>query len=175
MKITDVRSRLVRANPARSWIFIEVETDDGIVGVGEASNSGGGAALLIARAVEILREDLPNTDFSDGLIGQDPAHIERIWQQIYRRFTALGSRGLATAVISGIDAALWDIKGKALGRPVYDLLGGPVRDDVPLYTHVAHADDPAAAARHARSLVDEGYSALKTDPFSAEMGANHRR
>ncbi|MCH8103068.1 MAG: mandelate racemase/muconate lactonizing enzyme family protein [Chloroflexi bacterium] len=175
MKITDVRARLVRAHPERTWVFVEIDTDEGITGVGEATNSGGGGAILIARAIEILRNDLPNTDFSDGLVGQDPSHIERIWQNTYRRFTALGSRGLATAALSGIDSALWDIKGKALGKPVYDLLGGPVRDTVPLYTHVGHADDPVAAAREARELVDEGFKALKTDPYAATMRSLHRR
>ena len=175
MKITDVRASLVRAHPDRTWVFVEIDTDEGITGVGEATNAGGGGAILIARAIEVIRNDLPNTDFSDGLIGQDPSHIERIWQNTYRRFTALGSRGLATAALSGIDSALWDIKGKALGKPVYDLLGGPVRDSIPLYTHVGHSDDPAAAAREARELVDEGFSALKTDPYSATMRISHRR
>ncbi|NQW17368.1 MAG: mandelate racemase/muconate lactonizing enzyme family protein [Chloroflexi bacterium] len=175
MKITDIRARLVKAQAGRTWVFVEIDTDEGITGVGEATNSGGGGAIMVARAIEVLRNDLPGTDFSEGLIGQDPSHIERIWQQVYRRFGALGSRGFPTAVLSGIDAALWDIKGKALGKPVYDLLGGPLRESIPLYTHVAHPDDPVAAAKHARQLVDEGYVALKTDPYSAEMGSQHRR
>jgi len=93
---------------------VEIDTNEGITGVGEASQVGGGSAILIARAIEVRRNDLPNTDFSDGLVGQDSSHIERIWQNTYCRFTALGSRGLQTAAISGIDMALWDIKGKAL-------------------------------------------------------------
>jgi len=77
------------------------------------------------------------------VIGQDPANIEEIWQLIYRRHLRIGGRGPISAVISGIDIALWDIKGKALGVPVYQLLGGPVRDHVPLYTHVHDARQAA--------------------------------
>ena len=101
MKIVDLRVHLVQPVPNRTWVFVEVETDEGITGVGEATNAGGGGALVVGRAYEMLREDIPGFDFSDGLIGQDASHIERIWQQVYRRFGTLGSRGLATTLCSG--------------------------------------------------------------------------
>lgn len=174
MKIVDIRPHLTRVDGRRTWVFVEVVTDEGIVGIGESTNAGGGGAYLIGRTYEMFKEDL-SSDFSTALVGQDPNHIERIWQQIYRRFTALGSRGFPTAVIAGLDMALWDIKGKALGRPVYDLLGGPVRDRVPVYSHVGHLDDIDAAVADARGQVKAGYEALKLDPFSPEMGKKHRR
>ena len=71
----------------------------------------------------------------DSLLGKDPFEIESIWQQNYRRYTYLGPRGLPTVALSGIDIALWDIKGKALGVPVYELLGGRTRDKVVCYPH----------------------------------------
>ncbi|MBI4219299.1 MAG: mandelate racemase/muconate lactonizing enzyme family protein [Chloroflexi bacterium] len=174
MKITDIRAWLTRVDPGRTWVFVEVDTDEGITGIGESTNAGGGGAYLIGRTYEMFKRDL-SSDFSDAIVGQDPNEIERIWQQVYRRFTALGSRGFPTAVIAGLDMALWDIKGKATGRPVYDLLGGPVRDRILLYTHVAYADDVGRAVEDARSQVAEGYTALKLDPFSPEMGKKHRR
>ena len=79
---------------------------------------------------------------------------------------------LVTRVISGIDMALWDIKGKALGRPVYDLLGGKLRDSIQLYTHF-RPTNPDDSAAHAKQLVAEGYTAMKTDPFAPEMAPYH--
>ncbi|HIF11448.1 MAG TPA: mandelate racemase/muconate lactonizing enzyme family protein [Dehalococcoidia bacterium] len=175
MKITDIKVWPTRVVENRSWIFIEVNTDEGITGFGEATNSGGGGVIMVARMVELIRDTVEGADFAEGLIGQDANDIERIWQNLYRRFTTLGPRGLVTSVISGVDMALWDIKGKALGVPVYELLGGKVRDSIQLYTHVSNQADPVAAAHHARELVDMGHTALKTDPFSPEMGQHHRR
>ncbi len=175
MKITDLRVYLTRAGTGRTWVFVEVDTDEGITGLGEATNSGGGGALVVGRALEMLKNDLEGHDFSDGLVGEDPEHIDSIWHRIYRRFGTLGSRGFATTLASGIDMALWDIKGKALDRPVYDLLGGPVRESVPLYSHVAPADDIEACVADARRQVALGYEALKLDPFSPEKRKHHRR
>ena len=174
MKITDLKVWLTR--PAgRTWVFLQIDTDEGISGVGEASSPGGGGSILVGRTIRLLKEASYTGEFRDTLIGENPMDIDRLWHKVYRRFTALGSRGLPTAVVSGIDIALWDIKGKALGRPVYDILGGKFRDKVLLYTHVNPSKGPKAAADHAKRLVAEGYTALKTDPFSEEMGPQHRR
>jgi galactonate dehydratase len=167
MKITDVKVYPVRPDLPTSpgalqvgWVFVQVETDEGITGLGECTNWPRKGNILVAQAVQTIKE---------SLIGQDPSHIERIWRELYRSYTYLGSRGLITAVISGIDIALWDIKGKALGRPIYDLLGGPVRDGLLLYTH-PESGTPEVVAESARQQVEEGYTAVKTDPFVNEMG-----
>ncbi|MGB1749841.1 MAG: mandelate racemase/muconate lactonizing enzyme family protein, partial [Dehalococcoidia bacterium] len=176
MKITDLRVCLTRpGNSNRSWVFVEIDTDEGITGVGESTNSGGGGALVVGRAYEMLKNDLEGQDFSEGLVGLDPRDIDAIWHRIYRRFGTLGSRGFGTTLASGIDMALWDIKGKALGRPVWDLLGGKMRDEVPIYSHIAPADDIDACVADAKEQVALGYQALKLDPFSPEMGKHHRR
>ncbi|MDF0603742.1 mandelate racemase/muconate lactonizing enzyme family protein [Psychromarinibacter sp. C21-152] len=131
---------------SRCWLFLEIETDEGITGVGECSGW--------PRAVETAI-----TDLSHVLVGQDPAHIDRLWAQCYRAMMGHGLTGTVGAgALSGIEMALWDIKGKLLGAPVWQLLGGAIRERIPVYGH-AHTADEALA------LKDLGYSALKT-PFT---------
>jgi galactonate dehydratase len=95
-------------------------------------------------------------EFATMLIGEDPNLIERHWQRMHRHGFWHGGVILGSAV-SGIEQALWDLKGKRLGVPVYDLLGGPTRQRVRLYTHV-HGATPEAASEHALELVARGYS-----------------
>lgn len=163
MKIADIRIHVVApvgrvqlADGERlSWLFVEVVTDEGLTGIGECSNWPGNGNAIVRRAVEVVAE---------RLIGMDPTRIEDIWQAIFGRFTYLGSRGLITTVMSGIDIALWDLRGKMLGQPIFRLLGGPVRDAIDLYTHPQGVDDDAFVADAAR-LASEGFRALKLDPF----------
>ena len=171
MKITDVKPILTRpsddyARAGRTWTFIKVETDEGISGVGEATNYPGGGSLVIGNTVKAVRE---------ALIGENPFDIDRIWHKIFRRYTYLGSRGMVTAVISGIDIALWDIKGKALSRPVYDLLEGSFRDSIPLYANgwFGGCKTPDDFAQAAKDTVAKGYAAVKFDPFAFEMEPYH--
>ncbi|MBL06402.1 MAG: mandelate racemase [Chloroflexi bacterium] len=176
MKITDLRVYLTRPkNSTRSWLFVEIDTDEGITGTGESTNSGGGGALVLAHTYNMMKNDLEGQDFSEGLIGEDPSNIDYIWHKIYRRFGTLGSRGFATTLASGIDMALWDIKGKALNRPVWDLLGGKVREKIPVYSHVGFLDKIETAVSDAVRQVNLGYKALKLDPFMPEMKKHHRR
>ncbi|UDM52719.1 galactonate dehydratase [Cupriavidus sp. MP-37] len=133
---------------APRWQFLKIETDEGVSGWGEPIVEG--RAETTAAAVEEL---------SDHLIGKDPRHIEDLFQVMYRGGFYRGGPVLSSA-ISGIEQALWDIKGKVLGIPVYELLGGPVRNKVRLYAHV-RGDSPEEYAANARQLVEAGYTALK--------------
>jgi galactonate dehydratase len=163
VKIVDVRVHVVIPHgdihlvegSALGWVFVEVETDDGLVGVGECSNWPRQGNAIVARTIDLLKQNV---------IGKDPRQIEAIWIDLFRGSTYLGPRGLVTTVISGIDIALWDLKGQALGRPIWDLLGGKVRDAVPLYTHPG-GGDPDEAVRNTRELVEQGFDAVKFDPF----------
>jgi galactonate dehydratase len=145
----------------RQYVFVQVDTDEGITGWGEVTTYPGPVANKAVCAM--LRELAPL------LIGDDATRIEATWQKIFRAFTYMGTRGATTAVTSGVDIALWDIRGKALGLPIYDLLGGPVRDTIPLYTHFPYASDPQEAARNAMVPVEDGHRAIKTDPFFEGM------
>ena len=124
MKITNVESIPVW-NGQRNFLFVVVDTDEGISGIGESGLSG--RELAVMGAVE---------HFKPMLIGQDPFRTEHLWQLLFRGGFFPAQR-ILTAAISAIDIALWDIKGKALGLPVYDLLGGKVRDKVVCYPHNA--------------------------------------
>ena len=150
MRITAIMNRFMRAE-RQNWHFVEVQTDAGLSGVGEASLEG--RELTVAAAVDELAR---------YLVGEDPGPIEHHWQRLYRHGFWRGGVVLNSA-ISAIDQALWDIKGKTLGVPVYELLGGPTRRRVRLYTHT-RGPSPEAAADHACQMVELGFTALKTGP-----------
>ncbi len=158
MKITEIRTYLMHAGhpdssgwKARNWCFVKVFTDAGIYGVGEASGW--------PRVVETAINDLAQI-----LIGDNPFEIEKIWQKMYIAMMGHGMTGIVgSGAMTGIEMALWDIKGKALGVPVYELLGGQIRDRVRLYAH-------AHSAERARVLVDRGFGAIKTGGVSDPLG-----
>ncbi|EKN3987320.1 galactonate dehydratase, partial [Yersinia enterocolitica] len=138
------------------WIFLKIETDEGIVGWGEPVVEGR------ARSVEAAVHEL-----SEYVIGQDPARINDIWQTLYRGGFYRGGPILMSA-ISGIDQALWDIKGKALGVPVYQLLGGLVRDKIKAYSWVG-GDRPADVIEGIKKLKGIGFDTFKLNGCE-EMG-----
>ncbi len=123
MKVTEIKSYSVADSDGRPYFIVKVETDEGVHGLGEVGIRWWGAA--IEKAIEHL---------SEIVVGQDPFSTERLWQRMYRGSFFPAER-VYTCAISAIDIALWDIKGKALGLPVYKLLGGPVRDRVVCYPH----------------------------------------
>jgi galactonate dehydratase len=158
VKIARIETFLARSSSAPT-VIVKVGTDDGLHGVGEAYSAGPNRAVA-----EVIR------DFEGWLVGQDPREVERLWQLMYN-----GSRfppGVVTgAAISGIEHALWDIKGKALGAPVWELLGGKCRDRIRVYQapHGASAD---ALAADARALVERyGFTAVKIGPFPPDFQA----
>lgn len=153
--------RRAAGRPAKPLVFVEVSTDEGITGWGEITTYPSDVAN---RAVTGMVRDS-----AELLIGEDPSRIEALWNKLFRQFTYVGTRGAVSAVVSSIDIALWDIRGKVLGQPVYKLLGGEVRDRIGLYTHPPRPHTPEQAAADAREIVDSGHRALKLDPFWKEM------
>src|SRR5690606_22549156 len=138
------------------FMYVKVETDEGITGIGElhpASGTGGTPYLPIAGVAYC----------AEYLVGQNPLPIERHWQHLFRRCLFRGGADVMAA-IGAIDMALWDIKGKALGKPVYELLGGPTREKVRLYTHLG-ATTTAALAEEAAACVAAGFTAVRLYPF----------
>ena len=158
MKIRDIDTLMIDS-PGRKWTIVRVFTDEGLVGQGEATYSN--KEPIVAAAVDNMKEEL---------IGEDPARIEYLWHKIYRLSTVSGIWRMAGPVwmsaLSGIDQALWDIKGKAAGLPVVDLLGGKFRDGVEVYTHFS-GQTPEACAAMAKSLIDQGHGALKSGALSS--------
>ncbi len=141
----------------RQLVFVQVDTDEGITGWGEVTTYPGPVAnrAMVAMIGQV----------SDFLAGENTNEFERLWQRIFRSFTYVGTRGATTAMISGIDIALWDIRGKELGLPIYELLGGPVRDRIALYTHPPEPRTIPDAIADARQIIDAGYEAFKFDPM----------
>ena len=144
MKITRLTTYLT---PPR-WLFLKVETDAGLVGWGEPVLEG--RAETVAAAV---------AELADYLVGKDPLRIEDHWTVLYRGGFYRGG-GIHMSALAGIDQALWDIKGKACGLPVHQLLGGPLRDRIRVYSWIG-GDRPADTAAAARDAVERGFTAVK--------------
>jgi galactonate dehydratase len=141
LKITKLETLLVKPR----WLFLKIHTNAGIVGLGEPITEG--RALTCAEAVK---------EIEPYLVGKDPRPVAKHWQAIYRHAFYRGGP-ILTSALSGIDQALWDIKGKALGVPVYELLGGPTRDRVRVYAHAGTVDQM-------KKMQAQGFSAFKTGP-----------
>ncbi len=144
MKITQIELFTV----APRWLFVKISTDEGIAGWGEPIVEG--HAATVAAAVG---------EMQDALIGRDPDRIEDIWQMLYRARFYRGGAVMMSA-IAGINQALWDIKGKRHGVPIYRLLGGPVRDKVRVYAWVG-GDRPSDVAASAQERQAAGFTAVK--------------
>jgi mannonate dehydratase len=147
MKITD--ARLILCSPDRNFATLRIDTDEGICGLGDATLNGRELAVASYLSDHIL----------PCIIGRDPFQTEDIWQYLYRG--AYWRRGPVTmAAIGAIDVALWDIKGKALNTPVYNLLGGQSRQGVLVYTH-ANGRDVPETLDSVRKAIEEGYLAVR--------------
>jgi galactonate dehydratase len=152
MKITGFKLYQV---PPR-WLFLKIETDEGLVGWGEPVIEG--RAATVATAVQELLA---------GLIGKDPLNIEDHWNVMYRGGFYRGGPILMSA-IAGIDQALWDLKGKFFNAPIYQLLGGKARDTMRVYSWIG-GDRPAHVGLAAKDMVDKGFTAVKMNA-TEEMG-----
>jgi len=130
------------------WLFLKIETDEGLVGWGEPVIEG--KTETVKAAVHELMENL---------VGKDPMNIEDHWNMMYRSGFYRGGPILMSA-IAGIDQALWDIKGKFFGAPVHQLLGGKARNSIKVYSWIG-GDRPMEVAAAAKLMVDQGFRALK--------------
>jgi L-rhamnonate dehydratase len=177
MKITEVRTRVVQwegktvplpphfcTNPMdlvtfgeasmgnfafHGWVVVEIFTDTGLVGLGNAALSPPVTKMLIDTYLKPL------------LIGADPWDTEYLWQQMYRRTMAFGRKGVAMTAISAVDIALWDLLGKDAKQPVYRLLGGRTKERIPVYASRLYAMPLDELRREAQKYKDEGYRAMK--------------
>ncbi len=157
MKITGFELFLVEGIKY-NWTLLKLETDEGIHGWGEATNWPG--SPLVEAACRHVAE---------SIVGQDASRIDFIWTKIYRDMNWLGQAGPLLSAISAVDIALWDIKGKALGVPVYELLGGVYRKEIQLYANYwfLHGDHNVEDyVRQAKEAVAKGFTGLKFDPFA---------
>ncbi|MGH7817319.1 MAG: mandelate racemase/muconate lactonizing enzyme family protein [Candidatus Binatia bacterium] len=165
MKITDVKTIRLRATiptdgqvfsrsgvrNTRSTTLIQVETDEGVSGLGSSSGNGELIEFIVARVLKPL------------LVGMDPTQIDEIWDTAYVRggHKEFGTRGVGVVALSGVDIALWDILGKVRGAPLYQLLGGKVRDKVPVYATALYPEEPSKVAKRARAFADQGFHGVK--------------
>lgn len=170
MKISHVKTHLVHCpipeehrvrsgaglKLARQAAIVEIGTDEGLSGIGPCSF--GSASLDLGAVASLVDRAL-----APALVGEDAQRIEHLWEKIYYGSIVRvhGHRGLGLALLSGVDIALWDLKGKALGAPIYQLLGGAVHDPVYAYASSIYWGSPEECAAQARRFLDEGFRALK--------------
>lgn len=157
MKVTRITTSICHAYRT-NWVFLKVHTDSGLYGVGEATLE------MREKTVEAAIIELERY-----LVGRDPHDVEAFIHDAYRDSYWRGGAVLMSA-LSGVEMALWDIKGKDLGVPIYQLLGGKVRDQIPCYANgwFAGAKNPEEFAEKAKIAVGSGFTALKWDPFGSE-------
>src|SRR5262249_13536178 len=177
MKITEVRTRVVQwegetvplpphfcTNPMdlvsfreasmgnfafHGWVLVEIFSDTGLVGLGNAALS------------PVVTKTLIDTYLKPILVGADPWDTEFLWQQMYRRTMAFGRKGVAMTAISAVDIALWDILGKDAKQPVYRLLGGRTKERIPFYASRLYAMPLDELRAEAKKYKNDGYTAMK--------------
>ncbi|HZQ20533.1 MAG TPA: mandelate racemase/muconate lactonizing enzyme family protein [Terriglobales bacterium] len=157
MRITQIKSWLVEGIKY-NWVLVKVYTDEGITGIGEATNWPGSPLVLEACK-----------HAGEAILGEDPTRIDYLWTKLYRDFNWLGRAGPVMSAISAIDIALWDIAGKRAGCPVYQLLGGAYRKQIKLYANywfLAKSGTPMDYGDQALKVRAQGFTACKMDPFA---------
>ena len=159
MKITGLKINIFSSkhkNAKRNWLIVRIQTDEGIEGIGEASMLGHDP--VVASLLEQWAENY--------LIGKNPISGELHWTRLHQDNLGRGGRLFSTA-LSGIDIALWDLRGKILGVPVYELLGGPYENKLRVYANGWYTTpgSPEQNAEEAKKVVSMGYTAMKFDPF----------
>jgi len=150
VKITDVRTTTINGN--FGWILVRVFTDEGLVGLGESYWGAGVEAVVHS--------------LKDLLVGENPHNVDWLYQKMIRGMSGAGSTGgTVVAAISGVELALWDLKGKALGTPIYNLLGGVYRHKIKVYADCGHGSQPTPQSwgERAKGAVNKGFTAIKFD------------
>ena len=144
----DMGAEVVDGRLPVSCIFVEVETDEGVTG--------------FAGPIDEVQAFLVDRLIRPHVVGQDPRANERVWDIMYRAVEGHGRKGSPMQALSAVDCAIWDVKGRLAGLPVYRLLGGPLRDEVPAYASaLGFSHEPDKITARARRIVDEGYRATK--------------
>jgi len=166
MKITDVKTYFCEGyHEQLRWIFVHVETDEGVVGLGDATNWPNGE--IIVKTIQCLRP---------VVIGESPFDIEKLWRKMYWANIPLGYGGVQVSAIAGIETACWDIIGKVAGQPIYNLIGGRVRDSLRLFAicgrNIGAREGTVEAAQWA---VDRGYTAIKYSPKGRDLTPRYIR
>ena len=174
MLVKDLQTFVVGNPPphkgGRYFVFVKLTTSDGITGIGEVYNATFAPSVVVHMIEDVFTHHVENSN---------PFNIETLWRNVYGRGYSLRPDISLMGVLSGIETALWDIVGKATGRPVYDLLGGLVNEKIRTYTYIYPPDgisansthpvytDPDTAAARALEYVEQGFTAVKFDPAGA--------
>jgi L-rhamnonate dehydratase len=149
MDLLELPEASMRTFTFHEWLLVEVFTDEGQVGLGNAAL----APRISKEVIDLYLKPL--------LIGQNPWDIERLWQHMYRKTMAFGRKGIGMAAISAVDIALWDLLGKSAKQPVYRLLGGRTKNRIPVYASRLYNTGLQELAAEARRYKDDGYRAMK--------------
>jgi L-rhamnonate dehydratase len=149
MDLMELPEASMRTFTFHEWLVVEVFTDDGQVGLGNA-----------ALAPQVTKQTI-DLHLKPLLLGQDPWDIERIWQHMYRKTMAFGRKGIGMVAISAVDIALWDLLGKSAKQPVFRLLGGRTKMRIPVYASRLYSVELSELAAEARKYKEEGYRAMK--------------
>ena len=159
------------ADGSQDDLVIKISTDEGIVGIGEVDSAPEAVAALVERpSSHAIAGSL-----HDLLVGEDPRDVERLWWKMYRGLIYIGRRGIALHALSGIDIALWDIKGKAEGKPVHELLGGAKHDRVRAYASMLMPDTPGETAERVGEALRRRLHGREARLGAARRGPQARR
>ena len=165
MLITDVEAIVVRppaldtaiADGSQDDLVIIVHTDEGITGIGEVDST----PEAVKAIVDSLGSHAVAVSLRGLLVGEDPREVQDLWWKMYRGLTYIGRRGIALHAISGVDIALWDIKGKAAGKPVCELIGAPRQSRIRAYASMLMPDTPEEVAASVAQVRSDGFTAVK--------------
>jgi L-rhamnonate dehydratase len=151
---------------AQDGIIIKVHTDEGIVGYGEVDS----APWVVKSIIDSPASHRICSGLATVSVGEEPFEIEKLWEKMYLASMFYGRRGVAVSAISGIDIALWDIMGKALNKPIYQLLGGGIRKKMRAYASTLMPYTPEEAYEETKKWVEQGYTAIKLGWGGFEQG-----